>query len=255
VPADFAANEREQQIEDLVGWELGKSQRPSEARPTVFTQFESRRARFPDDSTAYRDRDGLIEDFNRPGLFEDFAGDLDGFTLTQTPGYELYPGHSLFAQSTISAIAGTTDRYATPFDGWRYGCWVHFTHSNEGEDFRGSWLLGVQAPSDPLHHTPRIVLAHDHLTIYEDSPEVQASTYHGDTGLEAATTYEAVVEFPADSEDIRFKLHKPTPGRPLVTEFTRTCQNRAALEGGTMGFHIGRIGTPLYFDRIWREPL
>jgi hypothetical protein len=175
--------------------------------------------------------------------------------LTQTPGYELYPGHSLFAQSTISAIAGTTDRYATPFDGWRYGCWVHFTHSNEGEDFRGSWLLGVQAPSDPLHHTPRIVLAHDHLTIYEDSPEVQASTYHGDTGLEAATTYEAVVEFPADSEDIRFKLHKPTPGRPLVTEFTRTCQNRAALEGGTMGFHIGRIGTPLYFDRIWREPL
>jgi hypothetical protein len=49
VPADFAANEREQQIEDLVGWELGKSQRPSEARPTVFTQFESHRARFPDD--------------------------------------------------------------------------------------------------------------------------------------------------------------------------------------------------------------
>jgi len=84
---------------------------------------------------------------------------------------------------------------------------------------------------------------------------VTASTHDAGDYIDAAQTYRLFVEFPADSDDVTVHLHEPTPGLPHVTSVTRTCHERAALEGGTMGFHVGRIGTPLYFDDIRRTPL
>lgn len=198
-------------------------------------------------SSSFDEDDGLITAFNDPGILDEFVGDVGNFTLTNTPGYELYPEHSLFAHTTVGTIIGDTERFRTDFD-YEYGCMFQFTISNEGDRYRGSWLFGVQDPQDPRFSGIEIEFRWDEIQIKEAQQETRTSIRN--IPIEAGTTYEPIIGFPGEN-DVSFELY--TADGTEVYSTTHTCNNRDEYDGGMMGFRIGRVGSPLYFDRIWKR--
>lgn len=199
---------------------------------------------------SFEDRYYMIDDFNRHDVLDDYGGDTAGFDLTDT--YALWPHHTLWAQQTGSAIAGTRPRHSTPTDGQTYRLWQQFTVSAPEDTFRGGPLFCVQHPDDPLSDCLRVQLRSTGVHIEERHGGEWTSRRLANFGFETGQTYEIEVEFPQNELTAEVEVSLPLPDANPLVSTTWTFDHYIELSGGTIGFEVGRSGTPLYFDRVYR---